>query len=48
MINSIEMINKVHTTIDIYIIMYYSEVNIPAKPLPQGMRNLAGLLLGAD
>ena len=48
MINSVGKCKKVYKTIDISIMMYYSEDNIPAKPLPKGMRNLAGLLLGAE
>ena len=35
--------------IDIFHNMFYSIYNIPAKPLPQGMRNMVGLfILGAE
>ncbi len=35
--------------IDIFQKHCYSVANIPAKPLPQGMRNVAGLfILGAE
>ena len=34
--------------IDIFNNECYSVSNIPAKPLPQGKRNLAGLFLGAE
>jgi hypothetical protein len=48
MINSVGKCNKIYNTIDIDMMMYYSKDNIPAKPLPKGMRNLAGLLLGVE
>jgi len=33
------------TAIDIFHNMFYSIYNIPAKPLPQGMRNMVGFFV---
>lgn len=45
MINSIGNYQKL---IDFVVKLCYIKSNIPAEPLPQGKRNLAGLFLGPN